>query len=41
MTNLNHEYVYKGLVMMGGVYLFYVVEKILKIMIHIKKVFKF
>jgi hypothetical protein len=26
---------------MGGVYLFYVVEKILKIMIHIKKVMQF
>ena len=36
--NLNNEYLYKGLVMMGGVYLFYVVEKILKIMIHVKKV---
>jgi hypothetical protein len=36
--NLNNEYVYKGLAMMGGVYLFYLVEKILKIMIHIKKV---
>jgi zinc transporter ZupT len=36
--NLNSEYVYKGLVMMTGVYLFYIVEKVLKIMIHVKKV---
>ena len=35
---LHHEYVWKGLVMMGGVYLFYVVEKIMKIMIMRKKV---
>jgi zinc transporter ZupT len=31
--NLNHAYVWKGVVIMGGVYLFYVVEKILKLFI--------
>jgi hypothetical protein len=34
----NHGYVWKGLTMMGGVYLFYLVEKIMKIMILRKKV---
>lgn len=29
----NHAYVWKGVVIMGGVYLFYVVEKILKLLI--------
>ncbi len=36
--NENHDYVWKGVVMMGGVYLFYLVEKILKIMILRRKV---
>ena len=35
----NHEYVWKSVVMMSGVYLFYLVEKILKIMILRKKVY--
>lgn len=35
--NSHHAYVWKGLVMMGGVYLFYLVEKIMKIMILRKK----
>lgn len=39
--NENHDYVWKGVVMMGGVYLFYLVEKILKIMILRRKVFFF
>ncbi len=34
----DHDYVWKGVVMMGGVYLFYLVEKILKLMILRKKV---
>jgi len=36
----NHEYVWKSVVMMSGVYLFYLVEKILKIMILRKKIKK-
>jgi hypothetical protein len=38
--SVSHDYVWKGLVMMIGVYLFYLVEKILKIMILRKKVGK-
>lgn len=34
----NHDYVWKGLVMMAGVYLFYIVEKILKLLILRKKI---
>lgn len=34
----NHAYVWKGLAIMGGVYLFYLVEKILKLMILRKKI---
>ncbi len=33
----DHDYVWKGIVMMCGVYLFYLVERILKIMILRKK----
>ena len=36
----NHRYVWKGVVMMCGVYLFYLVEKIIKIMILRKKLMK-
>ena len=35
----DHKYVWKGLTMMGGVYLFYIVEKFMKIMIQRKKVY--
>lgn len=38
--NSHHAYVWKGLAMMGGVYLFYLVEKIMKIMILRKKALK-
>lgn len=36
--SINHEYVWKGVVMMSGVYLFYVVEKFMKVFITRKKV---
>ena len=37
----NHMYVWKSVVMMGGVYLFFLVEIILKLMILRRKVIKF
>lgn len=37
--SMHHMYVWKGLTMMFGVYLFYLVEKIMKIMIYKRKVY--
>jgi hypothetical protein len=39
--SMHHMYVWKGLTMMFGVYLFYLVEKIMKIMIYKRKVYEY
>ena len=36
--SLKHEYVWKGFMIMGGAYLFYLVERIMKILISVRKV---
>jgi hypothetical protein len=37
----NNEYAWKGFVIMGGIYLFYLVERIMKIILSIKQVSRF